>query len=548
MDDFDETPLVPSRRPRLGSVTLSILVAVYILAVGNETFWSRAYTHLAAYPLALIAFVIGITAMTIAAMTAFSVKYLIKPALIFFILVSVTAAWFTDQYGIVIDKEMVRSAAAATSAAAAHLITPAFLLHLFLAGILPSLFILWVRVVHRPFQQKFAWNIAVILPCLAVFAAAGLGFSQTYAAVGRLHRDIMLTFNPFIPIGSAALYIFASEDDRSIERRPLGLDARQRAPSSNGRPRVVILVVGESARAQSFSLGGYVRETNPELKARGVVYYANATSCGTTTGVALPCMFSAYPRPQYTQRKGLETDNLIDILGHAKVKVEWWDNNSGSYNVANRIPYRFLPDAADPRFCRDGTCLDTALLDKLGEWLSRVKGDSILVLHQNGSHGPGYYQRYPDDFRRFTPDCRTAEFGSCTQEEIVNAYDNTVLFTDHVVARVIDTLRQYGNSVSTAMLYVSDHGESLGENGLYLHGAPYLFAPPQQTHVPIIAWFAPDFSAASKIDTACLARKATEPASHDNFFHSVLGLMDVATDRYDAKLDLFAACRGTAAE
>ncbi|OWV86919.1 sulfatase [Rhizobium sp. R72] len=547
MDDFDETPQHRRLRPCLGSVTLSVLVAVYILAVANETFWIRAYTHLAVYPVAFIAFVIGIVAVTIAAMTAFSVKYLIKPALIFFVLVSVMAAWFTDQYGIVIDKEMIRNAAIMTQEAAAHLITPAFLLHLFFTGMLPSLFILWVRVVHRPFPQKFAWNMAVILPCLAVFVAAGLGFSQTYAAVGRLHRDIILSFNPFIPIGNAARYLFASERDSSIARRPLGLDAHQRSSNPNHKPRVIVLVVGESARAQNFSLGEYSRETNPELKARDVVYYANSTSCGTTTGVSLPCMFSAYPKRQYTLRKGLETDNLTDILGHAKVKVEWWDNNTGSYTVANRIPYRFLPDAADPRFCRDGECLDTALLDRLDEWLSGVKGDSVLVLHQNGSHGPGYYQRYPDDFRRFIPDCRTAEFGACTREEIINAYDNTVLFTDHVLARVIDILKRHGNSESTAMLYVSDHGESLGENGLYLHGAPDLLAPPQQTHVPIIAWLAPDFSAAAKIDTDCLARRAAEPTSHDNFFHSVLGLMDVATSLYDAKLDLFAACRDAAA-
>ncbi len=546
LDDFDETPRGSGLRPCLGSVTLSILTAVYILAVANQTFWTRAYTHLSAYPFPFAAFVIGISAVTIAAMTAFSVKYLIKPALIFFVLVSVTSAWFTDEYGIIVDREMVRNAVVASGPAAAHIITPAFVWHIFVTGILPSLFILWVRVEHRPFAEKFAWNMAIILPCVAVFAAAGLGFSQTYAAVGRLHRDVMLTLNPFIPIGSAARYLFSSEDDRSVMRYALGMDAHQRA-SNSGKPRVTILVIGESARAQNFSLGGYSRETNPEMKERGIAYYASAASCGTTTGVSLPCMFSAYPRQQFTHRKGLETDNLADVLGHANVKVEWWDNNTGSYGVANRIAYRFLPDAADSRFCSDGECLDTALLDKLDSWLSRVKGDTVLVLHQNGSHGPAYYQRYPDNFRRFIPDCRTAEFGACTQEEIVNAYDNTILFTDHVLAKVIDTLQRHGDSVSAAMLYVSDHGESLGENGFYLHGAPYLFAPSQQTQVPIIAWFAPDFSAASKIDSGCLARKSAEPASHDNIFHSVLGLMDIATDLYDARLDLFSACRDTSA-
>ncbi|MDM9621091.1 phosphoethanolamine--lipid A transferase [Rhizobium sp. S96] len=545
MEDFDVAAPARSARPRIGSVTLSVLTAIYILVVANHTFWTRAYGYLAPTPYAFVAFVVAIAALMIAAMTTPSVKYLIKPALIIFILISVIAAWFNDQFGVIIDKEMIRNAAVTTRAESAHLITPAFLFHVFLTGILPSLFIIWVRVVHRPFLKKFAWNMAVIVPCLAIFVAAGLGFSQTFAAVGRLHRDIMLTLNPFLPIGSVARFVFASEEDRNIVRRPLGTDAHQRSASANGKPRVTVIVAGETARAQDFSLGGYARETNPEMKARGVVYFANATSCGTETAVSLPCMYSVYPRQEYTHRKGLETDNLTDILGHAKVKVEWWDNDTGSYGVANRVSYKFLPDAADPRFCTDGECLDTVLLDKLDDWLANVKTDSVLVLHQLGSHGPAYYRRYPDDFRKFTPDCRTGEFGSCKPEEIVNAYDNTILFTDHVVAKVIDELKQHANSVSASMLYVSDHGESLGENGLYLHGTPYIIAPDVQTRVPIIAWLSPDFSAASKIDMGCLAARAAEPASHDNFFHSVLGLMDVATSVYDAKLDLFATCRKT---
>ncbi|MDM9628592.1 phosphoethanolamine--lipid A transferase [Rhizobium sp. S152] len=527
----------------MGSVGLSVLTALYIMAVANQTFWGRAYDYLSGEPLAFAGFVVGIVAVTIAAMTAFSVKYLIKPALIFFILVSVIAAWFTDEYGVIIDKEMIRNAAVTTEAESAHLITIGFLFHIFLSGILPSVFILWVRMVHRPFGAKFLHNMAVILPCLAIFVAAGLSFSRTYAAVGRLHRDIMLTLNPFIPISSAARYVFASEEDRNIVRRPLGTDAHQRGPGASGKPRVAVIVIGETARAQNFSLGGYGRETNPEMKARDIVYFSNATSCGTATAVSLPCMFSSYPRRDYSHRKGLETDNLTDILGHAKVRVEWWDNDTGSYGVANRIPYRFLPDAADPRYCRESECLDTVLTDKLDDWLASVTGDSVLVLHQLGSHGPGYYQRYPDNFRRFTPDCRTAEFGACTQQEIVNAYDNSILFTDHVLARVIDTLQRHGQGISASMFYVSDHGESLGENGLYLHGTPYFMAPPQQIHVPVIAWFAPDFRAAAGIDMACLGKHAGDPISHDNFFHSVLGLMDVATSVYDPRLDIFAPCR-----
>ncbi|MDE1994077.1 MAG: phosphoethanolamine--lipid A transferase [Rhizobiaceae bacterium] len=531
-------------RPRMGSVTLCLLTTLYLLIVPNQTFWTRSYDYLGADPVVYAAFVIGVSALMLALLTTFSVKYLTKPILIFFVIVSSSASWFNDQFGVIIDKDMIRNAAVTTQAESAHLITLTFVTHIFLTGILPSLLILWVRVVHRPFIKKFVWNMAVILPCLAIFLAAGLGFSRTFAAVGREHKDLVLTLNPVVPIVSTIRYAVEAERDRHVVVQPLGEDAHQRSAGVGGKPRVTIIVAGETARAQNFSLGGYARDTNPELAKQDIVYFPNSTSCGTATATSIPCMFSVYTRATYKHSKALETENLLDVLGHARIGVTWWDNDTGSYGVTARAPYTFLPAAADPRFCRDGECHDTVLLDKLDNWLNNVKGDSVLVLHQLGSHGPAYYQRYPEEFRRFTPDCRTAEFGKCTPEEIVNAYDNTILFTDHVVSSVIDHLKQHADKISGSMIYLSDHGESLGENGLYLHGTPYVIAPPQQTHVPILVWLDKDFRASSGVDMACLKAGADAPHSHDNLFHSVLGLMDVATKVYDPSLDLFAACRG----
>jgi len=254
-------------------------------------------------------------------------------------------------------------------------------------------------------------------------------------------------------------------------------------------------------------------------------------------------MFSIYPRTAYTHRKGLATENLLDVLSHAKVDVSWLDNDTGSYHVTDRVAYTSLPQSNDPRFCKDGECLDAILLDKVDDWLDHVKGDSVLVLHQLGSHGPAYFARYPDEYRRFVPDCRANDFGSCTAEEITNAYDNTILYTDHVVSAVIDKLKQHSEKVAGAAIYVSDHGESLGENGIYLHGAPYIVAPSQQTHVPFLVWVGEDLAKSAGFDMSCMAKQTDGSRSHDNLFHSVLGLMDVATKVYDPHLDVFAACR-----
>ncbi len=531
-------------RPAIGSVTLCLIATLYVLLVTNKMFWTKSYGYFIADPAAFAAFVIGISAAIMALFTLFSAKYVTKPVLIFFILVASVSSWFNDQFGVIIDKEMIRNAAVSTGAESGHLITTRFITYVLLTGILPSLVVAWVRIVHRPIFKKLAYNTAVILACSAIFVIAGTTFYKTYAGVGRAHRDLMDTLNPVMPITSAVRYVIDTQRNANVVAQPLGTDAHRVGVVDKGKPRVTIIVAGETARAQNFSLGGYAKMTNPELAKRNVVYFPNTTSCGTATATSIPCLFSVYTRQQYSHRKGLETENLLDVLTHAKVDVTWLDNDTGSYNVTDRVSYTFLPHSADPRFCQDGECKDEILVDKVDDWLDKVKGDSVLVLHQLGSHGPAYYQRYTEEFRRFRPDCRSNDFSSCSQEEITNAYDNTILYTDHIVAMVIDKLKQRSDSISGSVLYFSDHGESLGENGIYLHGTPYFIAPSQQTHVPMLVWMADDLAKTAGFDMACLAKQAAEGTySHDNIFHSVLGMTDVSTKVYDPKLDVFAACR-----
>ncbi len=543
LNDSNDRPGPRFFRPEIGSITLCLLTTAYLLVVTNQTFWSKAFGYFAADRFGFSIFVIGIAAASLGVVTFFSAKYVTKPFLIFFVIVASAASWFTDSFGVIVDKEMIRNAVVSTGAEAGHLITGRFALHIFLTGIVPSLLILWVRIRHRPILGKLAHNTAVILACTAVFAAIGIGDYRTFAGVGRAHKDILDTLNPFVPITSAVRFAISSGQDANIVAQPLGADAHRVNSAATTKPRVLIMVAGETARAQDFALGGYTRDTNPELAKQNVVYFPNTSSCGTATAISIPCLFSVYPRTAYTHRKGLETENVLDVFGHANVSVSWLDNDTGSYHVTDRVPYEFLPDSADPRFCKDGECLDAILLDKIDGWLDKVKGDSVLVLHQLGSHGPAYYARYPEEFRRFQPDCRANDFGSCSPEEIRNAYDNTVLYTDHIVSTVIDKLKKRSDTVAGSVVYISDHGESLGENGLYLHGTPYVVAPIQQTHVPFLVWLSDDLQASAGFDMACLANNANKTTSHDNIFHSLLGLMDVSTKVYDPSLDVFSSCR-----
>ncbi|MGO4779028.1 phosphoethanolamine transferase, partial [Lysobacter sp. 2RAB21] len=157
-----------------------------------------------------------------------------------------------------------------------------------------------------------------------------------------------------------------------------------------------------------------------------------------------------------------------------------------------------------------------------------------------------YYLRYPPRLRVFTPTCDTGELGQCGREQIVNAYDNAILYTDEFLARTIAYLSEDADR-DTAMIYVSDHGESLGENGLYLHGVPYSIAPKTQIKVPMVMWMSPGFIGSRGVDMQCLRAESAKPASHDNLFHSILGLMQVQTNVYRKDMDLFAPCERAAA-
>lgn len=533
----------PSRflgRPRIGSLTLAVVGALYLIVFTNRTFFTRAYDYFDSH-MALAAFTLGLACLFAAFTITLSVKYLLKPVLVLMIFSAASASWFMDGFGTIIDVDMIRNAAQTTASEAGHLITPAYLFHMTVFGLLPSLVICWVKIEHRNFFSKVRWNLTAIVPLLLVAIACGVSSARSVASVARLHKDLILTLNPFVPVGSAVVFALASEADKNITVKPLGTDAHVASPMASGKPRVLVIVTGETARAENFSLSGYGRDTNPELEKRDITYFPETSSCGTSTAVSVPCMFSDLTRHGYSHRAGLQNENLLDVFGHAGIKTEWWDNNTGSKAVADRTTYKSYSEANDPRYCKSNECLDEGMTADLNDWLSKVKGDSVLVLHQLGSHGPAYSQRYPADFARFTPECKTAELGACSHDSIVNAYDNSILYTDHIVASVIDSLKEREHKIAPAMIYMSDHGESLGEHGLYLHGAPYIVAPSQQTHVPFVLWQGAEMKAS--VDAGCLSKRAAQEASHDNLFHTALGMMGVSTSVYKPDLDVLGACR-----
>ncbi|RYD30226.1 MAG: phosphoethanolamine transferase, partial [Sphingomonadales bacterium] len=431
-------------RPRIGSITLSVVVSAYLLAATNQTFLAKGLRYFAGHEAQFAALVVAIFLLTVAALTTVSIKYLIKPVFILLVMIAGSASYFTDTFGTIIDREMIQSAVVTTSGEARNLFTPNLFVHLALYVVLPCLLIAWVRIVHRAFPKKFMLNMAVILPCLlGAITIVGLNYAS-YSSTFRERGDLMDTFNPGAPIAGAVKYVESLRKERNIVAAPLGTDARQGSRfASKGLRSLTVIVVGETARGMNFSLNGYGRDTNPELAKRNVLSFTQASSCGTATAISLPCMFSVYPRVDYSTAKGLASENLVDVLQHAGIAVDWFDNNTGSKHVADRVAYEFLPDANDPLFCEGGECKDEVLIERLKLFLQQrpKTGNAVVVLHQLGSHGPAYFKRYPPAFAGFGPACETAQFADCQKPEIVAAYDNTILYTDHILSEVIDLLK-----------------------------------------------------------------------------------------------------------
>lgn len=258
----------------------------------------------------------------------------------------------------------------------------------------------------------------------------------------------------------------------------------------------------------------------------------------------MPCLFSAYPRKSFSSKRGRNQENLLDELQRTGIDVLWLENNSDCKGACLRVPTRDIPEIKQGHtMCSGNACLDEVMLEDLPDHIVALDGPAVIVLHTMGSHGPAYYKRYLSEMEHFTPVCRTNQLGQCSQEALLNVYDNTIRYTDHFLARLIELLQREAQGFDTVMWYVSDHGESLGEKGVYLHGAPYALAPEAQIHVPMLMWFSPAALSSWSLNQPCLTEQQSRALTHDHVFHSILGLLQVRTGLYQSNLDLFSVCR-----
>ncbi len=536
-------------RPSVSPWLFNIIAALLITIVQNVVYFRKV--------LQLVDVSIGHNLLFVASMPVtllvglnliFSLillPYIRKPIVIFLLVIDAFAQYFMQSYGVLIDRGMIQNAVDTTPTETLALITPELGWYLLLSGLLPSLLILWIKV--KPVNltwQNIGYHILNILISILVVVLVATFYYKDYASLMRNNQQLIKNLVPTnMFIGSYSYYKHNYLKKRVFT--PIGLDAHQvAAVHDNGKKNLVILVVGETTRAQNFALGGYGQPTTPRLAADNVIYFPDTTSCGTATAVSVPCMFSNMPRSHYDGDTADSQDNVLDILQRANVDVLWRENDGGCKDVCLRVPTDDLSHWQLPELCSAGVCLDEALLRNLDHYIDERTKDTVIVLHSIGSHGPTYYQRYPKGMAAFSPTCDSNEIQNCSNQALVNTYDNTIVYIDDMLDKTIKMLQAHGDKFNTAMVYLSDHGESLGENGLYLHGMPYAVAPAQQTHIPMVMWLSPDYIKAHGVHEGCVKERAGRlPYSQDNLFSTLLGLFNVGTQLYQPELDVFQPCR-----
>ncbi|MCK3659004.1 sulfatase [Pasteurellaceae bacterium Pebbles2] len=532
------------------STKVIALVALYFTAVLNLAFYK---TVLNAHPFTgapedyfLLTVPLFVFFTLNAAFQIIALPILHKVIIPLFLVLSAAISYQELFFGIYFDNTMLENVLQTNPAETARMITLPYVTWIICLGVIPAILYTFIKIKYRTFIKEIACRVATI--ALSAFVVWGISkfYYQDYASFVRNNKAVTHLIVPSNFIGATVSKVKQYYNaNRTFQH--FGLEAKQAKPD-NAR-HVMFLVVGETTRAQNWGLNGYARQTTPLLAKREqqgeLINFHNVTSCGTSTAYSVPCMFSTLPRDKFSVNDADYQDNLLDILQRAGVETMWIDNNSDCKGVCARTPNLNVTNIDLADYCHNGECLDDVLFIDIEKFLHQSDKDTVIILHTIGNHGPTYHERYTPEYRQFTPTCDTNEIQKCSNDQLVNTYDNGILYVDYFLNKAIGYLEKE-KGWEAALFYMSDHGESLGENGIYLHGTPYAIAPKEQTHIPAVMWLSPSWQKNEKIDMQCLQNKAkTGEFSHDNLFHTTFAMMDMSLDlpEYKPELDILAQCK-----
>lgn len=460
-----------------------------------------------------------------------------------FVMIAAIAHYFSLHYKVYFNKSMLQNVLATNFNEASELLTMQFAAEIALTTVPVFAVLYFFNTTSGSFRRQLAAK-AIVVSVASVVVIAGL-FAQfkTLSSAMRNHREVRHLIVPASPTFS--LIRAVGSDASDVVQTKVSLDNEAvRVDTPNVKPLLTVVVVGETVRAQNWSLSGYGRQTTPQLTTLPPDELFNVPflrSCGTNTEVSVPCLFSGIGRGDYDQQFIKSHYSILHLLKQTGVDVTWIDNQSGCKGACDGIRSVALKDLI-PQKATAENLPDEYLVEATNKLLSPRPINQVIVLHMLGNHGPAYAKRYPPSYEFFKPACQDSNLANCSADTIRNAYDNAIRYTDGILAALLQRLARVTDRDVT-MMYVSDHGESLGESGVYLHGLPYAIAPDEQTKVPFVLWLPSRTQSDLHIKAGCVRESLRSAQEHDVIAHTVLGLYSVRSSVYKPRFDLLKGCR-----
>ena len=516
-------------RINISFFNFNILVAALIAAL-NYNFFLFIYDKTSDLFISCLAW-FSFFCLVAASFFILFIPFLTKFLSILFVSISCVASYFIYNYGIAIDVDMIANILATDTNEAMDFIDKELVLYVVFLGILPCLFIISADIRYGNFKASVKTRITSVVFLLGVAAITFCFKFSELKTFFRTNQSVRTLNLPFYTVYATIKYVKVSLSKGEFKQ--VGLDAKLK----DDNKELMIFIIGESARSANFSLGGYGKnDTNFYTKNEpNLIFFPNVTSCGTGTLHSVGCMFSVNTAKTYTKNENSE--NTLDVLKRVGVDIAWISGNGAHgkcQGVCNRIDRtrQYYLDGYDENLLgilknelNYVTRSDVRNAAKLG-----FKKKRLIVLHLHGSHYR-YFERYPQEFKRFLPACEDMNFKNCDYDSLVNSYDNSLLYTDYLISEIIKLIKNQDGRVG--LIYVSDHGESLGEDGIFTHGAVYSTAPRFQIHIPMIIY------ANRESDVEILRGKQDDNLSHDNVSSSIFGFFGIETVEYNERLDLF---------
>ena len=451
-------------------------------------------------------------------------KTLLKIWIAIILVIASLSAFFINNDSIVFSRTLIKTIFVASVNEAMANFHYKIVIYFVLLGLLPIILLFTKVSIQKPIKtgkRSFPFSILMLI----FIGVSYIFFQKEWIAIIIKHRSNLIAYDPVESIIEAGIgEIVYKILDKKHQIEPL--TNKHSFKREEKEELTVVLIIGESARSDRFGVLGYEKNTTPLLSSLNDLYAFKASACATLTLKAVPCMLSPLNASNF--ELDAEMGFATDVFNKYNFETSLISTNDVR-RTDSLIAYIY--NSFKNSYSYPGQ-IDEVALPKLTTEINK-SGNKFIVFHSYGSHFQ-YQDRYPKEFEILKPACNKAVY-DCSKEEINNVYDNTIIYTDYIINEIIKKLKDK----NAILFFVSDHGQSLGEYGIYKHGIPVAFAPQAQIDVPFFVWQSEKFKQLNPEKAKALSSfPKTEEISHDFLFHSLLDCSSFEGELIDKSLSL----------